>query len=105
MANIDVYHAGESGKNYYAKPRPIDDTPWGGAGSDVISGVRNGSTNEIKFTLDDSVTAGYWIFERAGASPASTDTIVAAVPGPDPSLAAIQADITTIKNRETAQMV
>lgn len=102
MANIDVYFAGEASKNYYAKPRPIDDTPWDG---DDVAGVRNGTTNEIKFVLSDTVVDGYWIFERAGGSPASSDTIVAEVPGPDSTLAVLQADVTAIKNRETAQMV
>ncbi len=95
MANVTVYHYGEANKNYYAKPRPLDDTPWGG---DAINGVRNGSTNEIAFTLSDLVTDGYWIFERAGASPASTDEAVREVPGPDP-------DLVILKNRETSQMV
>lgn len=73
-----VYYAGESGKNYYGKPRPLVASPWS---SGVISGVRNGSTNEIAFNVDDTLQGGYWIFERAGASPASGDTIIASIPG------------------------
>lgn len=68
------YYDGDAAKSYYAKPRPTSASPsWA---ADVIAGVQTGATGEFSFALDDALA--YRIYEQAGASPASTDTVVAA---------------------------
>lgn len=70
MAN---YHDGDVGSTYYAKPRPIVETPWEG---DAIAGIPNGTSGEFSFPSLDP-TKDYRVYEQAGASPASSDTHVA----------------------------
>lgn len=68
------YFPGETGKTYYAKPIPLSSTPtWG---TDAIAGTVE-VANEIAFVLD--ANKSYWVYERAGASPAITDSRLAKI--------------------------
>lgn len=65
------YHYGVPGATYYAKPEPLDTTPWNG---DVILGVENGSTGSFAFTgLDPAIT--YAVFRQISGVQDSGDTL------------------------------
>lgn len=61
-----------TGQNLYAKPRPLDNNAWG---DDDIAGVETGTLGEYAFAGLDEAKA-YAVFLRAGASPASSDSLV-----------------------------
>lgn len=65
------YHYGVPGATYYAKPEPLDTSPWNG---DVILGVENGSTGSFAFTgLDPAIT--YAVFRQISGVQDSGDTL------------------------------
>lgn len=75
--------AGQSGQYYYAKPAPLTVTPWA---DDAIVAAETGSTGT--FTLTGLIPGqSYFIYERVGVSPASTDDLECVWSG---SLSAIQ---------------
>ena len=81
---VTEYFAGTSGVVYYAKPAPINVASWT---ADIVNAVESGSTGT--FTLS-GLTAGttYFVYERVGDTPASTDDVEHVIKG---ALSAVQA--------------
>lgn len=67
---VTKYFAATSGKTYYAKPTPIVASPWAG---DVVTSTESGTTGI--FSLSVNPGTSYFIYERLGGAPASTDDI------------------------------
>jgi hypothetical protein len=87
-------HLGISPRIYYAKPQntsgQIVVSPWA---TDAITLTEQGTTGVYTFTRSASVA--YVIYERVGATPASTDPIDAHVPI-EPAIADVIANQQTI---------
>lgn len=88
------YHKGQTGRNYYAKPLDASgnlvESPWGG---DAVTGYPIGTQPLWKFTLDS--TKNYVIYDRAGGSPASTDSVDGWFDAAAPGLSDITTDVIT----------
>lgn len=68
MTTYTDYADDTTGNNLYAKPEPLDTSPWSDG---VVTATENGSTGSYAFTLNSELS--YVVYRRAGASPASTD--------------------------------
>lgn len=72
---MTAYHQGDTASNYYAKPLPLTTAVWA---TDAVVGVQNGTTGSFAFATDSSLP--YVVYERAGASPATSDEPKATIP-------------------------